>query len=289
MMSKPLRGALTRIRSPHHINFSEKYPSWGLAGHATKEEAKVAGAFNIIPASPSQTLKAKAVLSGLSPLAPISEGFVLASAAIVQHQQGPKHGALTGVLLRYTKSGDLELGGEHISFVVSLSDNKLLGMARMLEKCDGADWVTPSLALATSLKFLKEVASDLVGIDKLAELPLPEDLTKGQGVDIFDGKTKAPGFSLGAVSVHWIDDHAEKLKVGMSDRETHGMKVKMRFNDNSERYAWVIVDKESDIHVYERNIFWNFAEFKRETQMWLHDGWLQAHGIELPNHQFCLC
>ena len=32
---------------------------------------------------------------------------------------------------------------------------------------------------------------------------------------------------------------------------------------------------------FERDLFWNFDQFKRETQMWLHDKWLETHKIFL--------
>lgn len=275
--ARTVRRAVAVVRTPHHINFAEKYPTWGLAGSADAATAAAAGAFAITLASSEQIVLAKTTVASLSSSVPVSSGFKLACAAAVPHYQGPEHEARAGVLLRYTRSGEPDIGGEHISYVVDAENGVLLGAVRMLSTCDGSDFVAPDTALATTVKFLKQAAPDLVDADVTPEIELPDELPKGQGIDLTDSETASSGLPVGAVAVHWVDDHAEVLGAG----ETHGMKVKMRFIDDSERYAWVIVDKDSAVHVCERNIFWNFAEFKRETQMWLHDGWVVAHGLEL--------
>jgi hypothetical protein len=74
-----------------------------------------------------------------------------------------------------------------------------------------------------------------------------------------------------------MDAHPEKLMVDGQLQTTNGIKVKMHFNDDSERYAWCIIDKFGDAQIFERNISWSFTNFTRETQMWLHDRWLQHH------------
>ena len=77
-------------------------------------------------------------------------------------------------------------------------------------------------------------------------------------------------------------DHPETITVDDKASQTHGIKVKMRYDDNSKRYAWCIVDKTKQVHVFERDIYWDFDKGSRETQLWLHDGWLAAHSIKLP-------
>lgn len=271
-------------REKHTIDFDAMYAGWGLAGCSDAVAARNAGALKMAPATDAQRQFGQEALSKLNiQLWP----FSLAYSAIVAYYQGPLHAEMPAILLRYTKSGIPELDGEHISAIVNLQNGKLLGLTNMLKKCDGDTFVSHATALHCATEFLKVVAPEWLMIDHNPLLLMPDDVSLGEGIHVSPPQEcdeEAIGFSLGAVSVCWIDDHAEKL-TDEDGRlvETHGMKVKMRFNDDSARYVWVIVDKHSDVLTFESHIFWNFAAFTRETQMWLHDGWLKTHQLGFAN------
>lgn len=262
-----------RPREAHHINFDEMYPAWGLAENQNK-------ALNVQAATPDQV---NAALTHIEALDVNLENFKFVHTAIVAYYQGPKHPKIQAIWLRFTKTGEMNLGHEHISFLFDTNNWQLLGLTRMLERCDNKTFLSPNEALSKAFTFLKKNAKDLVGIDGVPGISIQDTLASGEGVDLNtmdDDKITQPGISIGEVSVMWIDDHAEKLlSEDGKATEVHGMKVKMRFNDGSERYTWVIVDKYGDIQTFERNIFWDFEQVRRETQMWLHDGWLATHEL----------
>jgi hypothetical protein len=274
-------------KEKHHINFDDMYGAWGLAGNKDSASAIGAGVIRVTQTTESQRHFGEEMIRRLD--IDLLE-FFLACTAIVPYYQGPLNAEIEAVLLRYTKTGEPELGGEHISAIINLHNGELLGLTKMLKQCDGENFVPHNIALNCTIAFLKMVAPELVTIADRPSLLMPEDIELGDGVNIstiHETGEESLGFSLGEVTVCWIDDHIEKLKNDDGVQfETHGMKVKMRFNDESERYVWVIVDKNSNIQVFERNIFWNFSELKRETQMWLHDGWLRAHHIGCKDSQF---
>lgn len=244
---------------PHHIDFDDQYPVWGTVGNKLVKTASL-----------DQIQMAKQVLDHMIPA-----GFELSQQGLVSHYQGPVHEPIEGVLLRFTAAGNVCLGGEHVSAVVDLDVGHIVGFCRMLPDCEGSitERVEPHIALQKAFEFLKKEAPDLVTIDDCPEFSYPEDYLGG-GISFSD----AP-IDLGCVSLLWIDGHTEKFHDTITRPDTYGMKVKMRFNDNSERYAWVIVDKNSEPHVFERNVFWDFNKMQRETQMWLHDGWIMSHDI----------
>jgi len=265
------------IRTPHHIDFGQMYPAWGLAGESNHDSAEARGAFHTRPATPEEKALALGVIcdAGIDPKA-----LSLATALVVPCYQGPKYPKISAVLLRYTKSGHVAMGKEHMSFLVDISDAKLIGLTNMTKQAS-TDLVHPSVALNKAFGFLKHCCSDLVTIETMPNIDFPDSLVLGQGVNVSTENAGifSAGMNLGSVSLHWIDKHDEKIEDDAGNEAIiDGMKVKMQFNDGSERYAWAIVDGYQNIEVFERNIFWNFSAFKRETQMWLHDGWLQAHG-----------
>ncbi len=274
-------------KEKHHINFDDMYGIWGLARNENTASAISADAITMKQTTEAQRNFGQEVLRDLNIdlLA-----FLLAYAAIVPYYQGPLHSEIKAIFLRYTKTGAPELDGEHISAIINLDNGELLGLTKILKQCDGETFVPHNIALRCSIEFLKTVSPEFVTTVCDQSLLMPDDINLGEGVNIStidEAGEESLGFSLGEVSICWIDDHVEKLKDNAGIQlETHGMKVKMRFNDNSERYAWVIIDKNSNIQVFEKNIFWNFTELKRETQMWLHDGWLKAHGLGFANSQF---
>lgn len=272
----------TQILTPRHINVNEKYPTWGLAGYSSSEEARNNGAFDMQQASPSEIQQGIDIFTSSNML---SSDFILTYAAIIPLYQGPEHPVLqNNLLLRYVRNNgeNSQLGGEHISAVIDLDNQCIMSACRMLSECNDDDAVTPDIAFKKASAFLQQYASDLQ-INNIPELPLPQGFSKGEGVDVFTNDDKV-GYTLGQLELLWIGGHNEKIVTGDCE-QTHGMKVKFRFTDGSARYAWVIIDKASLPHVFERNIFWDFDNVKRGTQMWLNDVWLQAHHIDLEKYR----
>jgi hypothetical protein len=267
------------LKERHTINMQQAYATWGLAGCGCKELAVHAGVLTAQLATEDEIRAGVEIFLCLGVGAP---SFKRSFAAMVPHYQGPNCPAKRVLLLRYTRTGEIELGGEHISATINLDDGKVLGYCRMLKECDGRSFVDINTALRCAFHFLKSYASDLCAAQDPPLINLPPGVCQGQGIS-FDSKTEGtdfePGFSMGKVSVLWVDDHQEVLSCHGKVFETHGMKVKMSLNDHSGQYAWVIVDKFAKVQVFERNIYWDFNDMRRDTQMWLHDGWLQTWEI----------
>ena len=266
-------------KKKHVLDYDSLYIAWGLS-NLSLADAKKSIFTHIDNTVPEDLVYPQKLASTLVNL----DHLVLASSGKIKIYQGPNNGMLEAMLLRYTKDGALNMGNEHVSFIIDGKNKALLGLVRMLEECDEQHFVMPNEALKTAHHFMRNHAPDLVTITESPDIVIPEGYHQDAGVNIetITDNTSTLGVSLGNVAVIWIDDHAEKLNVGDRVCETHGMKVKMRFKDKSGRYAWIIVDKNGCIQVFERNIFWNFDKYKRETAMWLHDGWLIKHNISLP-------
>ena len=267
----------------HPLDFDQLYDSWG-ACNLTAADAKSAGYLTIGAANPEAIDKAMKTAQKLTDL----RLYQLSGSGQVQHYQGNpnKHPAKNGVLLRFTKDGNLNIGSEHISFVIDVKSAKpqLLGMVRMLTECDNAKFVSPNTALKATFNFLKTHAPDLITVDTCPTLNDDIANVPGQSVTIITHSnegTKLPELSLGNVVVRWIAPHSEKMLVDGKEVTTDGMKVKMQFTkeENNHLFAWAIIDKNGEVQVYERNIAWQPEKHRRLTQMPLHDRWLKKHGI----------
>lgn len=181
------------------------------------------------------------------------------------------------VLIRFESEdrSNQGLGGKHISAAFDVTNNKLMGLVRMVPELDNSSFVSHEEALETAIKFLQVNAPDL--IDQEVIIPQLTKLENGSRIE-FDQNDERLNF--GKVQVYWIDDHAEAIIINGEQKEIHGMKVKM-YVPEQELYTWVIVDKNSEVLVFERDISWDFSKFQRNTQMWLHDSWILAQGIVL--------
>ena len=87
---------------------------------------------------------------------------------------------------------------------------------------------------------------------------------------------------MGDISILWVGNHEEVIKTSSSVKVI-GKKVKLQINDNTHRYAWIIINDLGVPQTFERDIYWDLDNFKRGSQMWLHDGWLLEHNISLLN------
>lgn len=242
------------------------YPNWGLAEKSSSPTVKL-----MRPVSMQETEQAVLVLKQFVNL----DGFELRKAGMAEHYQGNAIDPAKVLFVRFERADNQNsgLGGEHISATVDLTSNRLMGFTRMQATLTGDHSVSHQVALDRAVDFLKVAAPDLV----------PE---KSVSIDVGSQKVSSkmdfsPELNIGNLEVHWIGDHKEDIKASGDDVEVHGMKVKTYIPSN-QLWAWVVVDKQGQIETFERNIFWNFNEFKRETQMWLHDKWLDAQQIVLP-------
>ena len=150
--------------------------------------------------------------------------------------------------IRHTRETgrNAHIGGEHVSVVVG-ENGVLKRFTRMDASLAGGALPSRQEARAIAFAFLARHAPDL--------LANPE--------------------------VHWVEPHDESIRVeegGVARAVTlTGMKVKMR-NPADGRWFWVIVGSDSGVMTFERDIVWITFPGRRQTEKWLHDGWLKDKG-----------
>lgn len=160
--------------------------------------------------------------------------------------------------LRFEPEGSetTHLGGEHYSAVVTPEGNikgTTLLQARLSEELAEVELPSEERAKEVALGRLHEVAPDL----------------------------------LDSIEVRWIAGHGEKLVITYDDVagglevEITGLKVKCQ-NTADQSYFWVIVGSGEEVITFERDIVWDSAGSRRQSEMWLHDLWLAQHlqGLE---------
>ncbi len=152
----------------------------------------------------------------------------------------------TQTLIRFERADGHNngLGGEHISLILG-ENNRLQGITRMT--ADLADGTLPNNdeAQEIALRFLQKQAPDLIANMKLSWVD-PHDET-----------------------ILLVDETGKKTPVTLT-----GMKVKMQ-NTADKRWFWVVVGKDKEVMVFERDIVWITMPGHRQTEKWLHDSWLQ--------------
>lgn len=152
--------------------------------------------------------------------------------------------------LRFETEGSetTHLGGEHYSAVVTPEGNikgTILLEVRLSGELAEADLPSEERAQEVALSHLQKVAPDL----------------------------------LESMDVRWVAGHGEKLIITYNDvaggleAEITGMKVKCQ-NTADESYFWVIVGPGEAVITFERDVVWDLAGSRRQTEMWLHDLWL---------------
>jgi len=264
-----------RKKSAHTLPFHELYPSWGLAGHQTSEAARHTSTLTRTEVDIPTRHRAQAILNntiGMYRLDP----YELIYCQAVEHFDGT---AIPAVHLRYEREDEQhrDFGGEHLSAVIDVSNKRILSFVHM-PKAQAEGWVDHRTALHTALCFLQKAAPDLVKTtDTLPEINDADALTPGLAIDCGEYRINDH------LALCWMANHPEKFHHANGKpylgSGTHGIKVKLRFSDNSGRSAWVIIDGDGDIQVMERSILWDADHGKRLTQMWCHDGWLFAHQL----------
>lgn len=139
------------------------------------------------------------------------------------------------------------LEGEHFSTVVG-ADGTLKGFANIA--LDLADKPLPTRERSEQIAraFLREAAPDL----------------------------------LARMQISWIEPHDEPIR-SVRDGRTEtvtltGMKVKAR-NLADGRWFWVIIGSDGQPMVFERDIVWISFPGRRQTEKWLHDGWLKEQAV----------
>ena len=198
--------------------------------------------------------------------------FKCVSAWEVQYYQGENIRSRSAVLMRFSlkKNISSSLEGEHFSMVFDSQAQETLGLTKMLTELDSKDFVMHQEALAIAIKFLKQVAPDLVANNfkeaNLKTLPLGSRMVFPEPIIVDQ------------VQVNWIDRHDEKISNGSQEVIVSGMKVKM-FLPDLNLWVWVIIDKYGQVQTFERNISWGFDKMQRKTQMWLHDQCLVKQNV----------
>ncbi len=135
---------------------------------------------------------------------------------------------------------------------------------------EGEHFSTVAAADGT-LKGFAHIALDLAG------KPLPSR-ERTEAVARAFLQAHAPDL-LARMQIHWIDPHDEPIRVQREGRTEivtlTGMKMKAR-NLADGRWFWVIVGSDEKPMVFERDIVWITFPGHRQTEKWLHDGWLKA-------------
>lgn len=164
----------------------------------------------------------------------IPSGFALASRSEGTMDSVPV------VVLRHERSdgANTGLGGEHVT-VVHDAAGRLKGWTRMVAPSGSGALPSEGEARAVADAFFARHAPDIAG----------------------------------RLQTQWIKPHGERIRVGGGQVEVTGMKVK-RFDPVTRTYAWAIVGPNREVITFERDIVWSNQMSMRETEKWLHDGWL---------------
>lgn len=109
----------------------------------------------------------------------------------------------------------------------------------------------------------------------LAQGSLP-DVVESREIATTFLKRYAPDLLINS-NEHFIEPHSETIQTMESGKTLTliGMKVKM-YNQNDKRWFWVIVGKDREVMVFERDIVWINFPGLRKTEKWLHDSWLKS-------------
>lgn len=249
-----------------------EYQKWGLAENTVVNEAIV-----IKPLLSELSHKTLNIIDHITHI----KDFSITSAALVEHYQGKNISSKKLALLRLERNDGKNSGlrGEHISATIDINTLQLIGFTRMEKHLSGEISISHQDALNQAIQFLKIFAPDLISEETISP-KLNFQISNLKSDSKLEFNT---GLPIGKTELHWIGQHTEEI---ISHQETsqkekiqiHGMKVKM-YIPETKLWAWVIIDNTGDILTFERDIFWNFDQFKRETQMWLHDSWIEAHNI----------
>jgi hypothetical protein len=157
----------------------------------------------------------------------------------VQNKKEVMHDDMVVELVRYAKSDERTLGGEHISFILNKKEG-LQGLMVMDASLQCGTLPTEDEAKQIACEFISWYAADLI-----------DDL-----------------------ELKWIAEHEEVIQVDDKDLIITGMKVKCRIKSTG-KFAWVIVGKNRQAITFERDIIWNYNMSERVTEKWLHDCWVK--------------
>lgn len=163
-------------------------------------------------------------------------------------QVGQRSVSVDGVsatLTRYERRDgrNAGLGGEHFSTLMA-ADGRLKGFAHM--SLDLAGKPLPSAGRSEQLarQFLRTVAPDL----------------------------------LAHMRVTSVEPHSEPIDIVRSGRresvQITGMRVKAR-NTADGSWFWIVIGGDEKPMLFERDLQWSNLRFRRTTEAWLYDRWLQ--------------
>lgn len=142
------------------------------------------------------------------------------------------------VLTRYTKTKELNLYGEHVSFV--FSGDTLISHAKMYQSSNKKPEFSKEVAQKIALTFVKKRKPEL----------------------------------LENYKVLWVDFHEENLKINNENLTITGLKVKCQ-NLNDKKYFWVILSADKKIMAFESEVIWDFLRASRVSEKYIHDSFLE--------------
>lgn len=242
-------------------NIFNKYARWGLAKKQPSLEV-------VLSREEPLADEIKKSVDFLSSKFNLDE-YKLLTAYWVNYYQGTLLDNIKVMFLRFSQNEvNTPFKGEHLSFLIDMSCLKIMGLTNTEVCADSENYIEHQKALPIAIEFLKIHAPDLVNKEALTpKIATQKSTSKIQ----FD-----PPLVIDNVEVHWIGPHQEKVFLDNKTAIIYGTKVKM-YIPESQLWTWVIINNKEKIQTFERNIFWNFKAFQRETQMWLHDEWLTLH------------
>ncbi len=199
-----------------------------------------------------------------------SEKYIISLAKRISYFQGKELPALSAIWVRLKDKGSLGcLNGDHISLIYEENTGNLLGYTR-LDNNYSDKVPTHQIALENALRFLKNLAPDLIKYDTATP--------QLNSIDIGSRMIFNPVLTIDNVELNWIDMHYETFNLHGKTVTGYGLKVKL-YLPKTGLWAWVIVDETGRVLTFERNISWDFEKMERQSQMWLHDKWLIAKNI----------
>lgn len=139
-------------------------------------------------------------------------------------------------LFRFTKTGELNLFGEHFSVVID-ENNKLLGLMNLDNSFQNSIEISE-----------KEIESYCMKIYN----------------------KYYPGYFEQLKNL-WIKDHTEVISENNIKTNITGKKYKC-YNQKTDNYSWIIINSKGQLITFEKDIFWDDG---RVTEQWLHDSYLK--------------
>lgn len=164
------------------------------------------------------------------------------------HRVGQRPVSVDGVsatLTRYERRDgrNAGLGGEHFSILMA-ADGRLKGFVHLSLDLAGKPLPSAERSEQMARQFLRTVAPDL----------------------------------LAHMRVTSVEPHSEPIDIVRNGRresvQITGMRVKAR-NTADGSWFWIVIGGDEEPMLFERDLQWSNLRFRRATEEWLYDRWLQ--------------